>query len=523
MNVNSYSAPSLKFKWLFVALLALTVATLQACTEDELIDAPTSYGSVGGQVFYTATRLPVPNALVQITSSGRSVVTDSSGRFRIDSLLTGSYTLRTTQVGYAPEATTIQIVDDRVQLVNIYLDDDRSLARAPNPPTVVSPTSGAINQSTNIVLRWKGTDPNRTDTLRYDVRIFREGETAPTTLISNTRADTLLVRNLQFNTTYYWQVIAKDPTDLVTNGEVWSFRTSPVPDFNYVFARRVSGRFQIFASNDAGQTAQLTLNGNNWRPIASPNREKIAFISNLDADPQLYLMDRDGSNMRRVTTVPVTGLQQTDLSFCWSPDGTQLLYPSNDKLYAVRTDGTGLRVVYQAPLGRLLAGCDWTDQGNRMVIRTTGPNLYDNEIALINADGTNFKSLFARKTNRMSNPVFSVDGQRILFAYDVTATGFQTPEGRQLNSRMQLLDIATGTLTDASFNKDDGTNDLEPRFSANGALIIFTNSDNRNHNTQTVVPPVVFTATLPGSSSSNNSNQQRRERRIEQGEMPAWR
>ena len=43
-------------------------------------------------------------------------------------------------------------------------------------------------------------------------------------------------------------------------------------------------------------------------------------------------MNIDGSNLRRVTTIPVSGLMPSDLSFCWSPDGTQLLYPSNNKL-----------------------------------------------------------------------------------------------------------------------------------------------------------------------------------------------
>ena len=235
-------------------------------------------------------------------------------------------------------------------------------------------------------------------------------------------------------------------------------------------------------------------------------------------------MNRDGTGIRRVTTVPIAGLLNTDLSFCWSPDGTQLLYPSNDKLYAVRTDGTGLRVVYQAPLGRLMAGCDWTDQGNRIVIRTTGPNLYDNELALISADGTNFKSLFSKKTNRMSNPVFSVDGQTVLFAYDVNATGFQRPDARQLNSRMHLLNLATGALVDASLGKMDGTNDLDPRVSANGANLIFTNSDNTNTPFTTTIPPAMFTAILPGvDTDENDGNPQKRERRVDQAEMPSWR
>lgn len=522
MNLKTTPVPSLK--WLYVVLLALTVAAIQACTEDAFVVPPSTYGSIAGQVFYSNNRQPIPQAIVELTAVGRTVFTDSSGNFRMDSVLAGRYTLRTSQSGYATKALSVEVIENRVQVVNVFLDDDRSINRPPNPPSQPSPSVGAVNQSTNPILRWVGSDPNPNDSLTYSVQFFREGDIVPTTIITNTPHDSLVVKNLLYNTTYYWQVVAKDPFGATTNSALWSFRTSPVPDFTYVFARKVDNRLQVFAADNTGQTAQLTVNGNNWRPISSPNREQIAFISNVEADAQLYVMNRDGTGIRRVTTVPIAGLLSTDLSFCWSPDGTQLLYPSNDKLYAIRTDGTGLRLVYQAPLGRLLAGCDWTDQGNRIVMRTTGPNLYDNELALISADGTNFKSLFAKKANRMSNPVFSVDGQQILFAYDVNTSGFQTAEGRQLNSRMHLFNIATGTLTDASNGKLDGTNDLDPRFSANGANLIFTNSDNTNTAFKTSVPPTVFIAVLPEAGSDpSGDNPQRRERRIDQAEMASWR
>ena len=89
---------------------------------------------------------------------------------------------------------------------------------------------------------------------------------------------------------------------------------------------------------------------------------------------------------------------------------------------------------------------------------------------------------------------------------------------------MQLLDITSGVLTDASNGKTDGTNDLDPRFSANGANLIYTNSDNTNTPTQTFVPTAVFTAVLPEAGGDpNGDNPQRRERRIDQAEMASWR
>ena len=226
-------------------------------------------------------------------------------------------------------------------------------------------------------------------------------------------------------------------------------------------------------------------------------------------------MNMDGSNMRQVTSVPVAGLWATDLSFCWSPDGTQLLYPSNARLYAVRTDGTGLRTVSTAPTGRFFAGCDWTGQGNRIAARTTA-GFYDNEILLIPASGGAATTVLSRPNNRVGNPAFSPDGARLVLSIDLGT--LQNEQGRQLDARIFLLELASGALTDLSSirtenqnqtSKPVGTNDLEPRFSPNGARVIFTNTDNTNTGTRTIQ-----TMDIDGRN---------RQQTIQQGEMPYWR
>jgi TolB protein len=195
--------------------------------------------------------------------------------------------------------------------------------------------------------------------------------------------------------------------------------------------------------------------------------------------------------LRRVTTVPIDGLSATDLSFCWSPDGSQLLYPSNDKLLAVRTDGTGLRTVSLAPFGRLFAGCDWVETGNRIVARTTGSSIYDNDIALVE-DGGGFRRLF-KKPGRVSNPTLSPDGKFVLVSHDIAA--FENTQGRQLDARLMMIDAITGSVKDLSVDKLAGTNDLEPRLIPTGSRVIFTNTDN----TDTGVRDV-FTTDLEGKN-----------------------
>lgn len=486
---------------------------LWSCTEDTFVE-PLQLATVRGQVLVNATRQPVRDALVRISPGGRITETDSTGNFRFDSVLAGRYTITVTKEPYRTEVATVEADVQLISQVTVLLIEDKSQNRAPTPPTSVTPMSGTVNVPSTLTLKWKATDPNR-DTLRYDVNLFREGSTTPTRSFTGLLADSVVVDNLDYMTTYIWQVTVRDGVNTV-NSALFSFRTAAFPDLPYLFVRRVNGQFQIFATGPSpAETRQLTQTGSNWRPIASPNRQQIAFISNRDTELHLYVMNMDGSNLRQVTSVPVAGLWATDLSFCWSPDGTQLLYPSNARLYAVRTDGTGLRTVSTAPTGRFFAGCDWTGQGNRIAARTTA-GFYDNEILLIPASGGAATTVLSRPNNRVGNPAFSPDGARLVLSIDLGT--LQNEQGRQLDARIFLLELASGALTDLSSirtenqnqtSKPVGTNDLEPRFSPNGARVIFTNTDNTNTGTRTIQ-----TMDIDGRN---------RQQTIQQGEMPYWR
>ena len=63
-----------------------------------------------------------------------------------------------------------------------------------------------------------------------------------------------------------------------------------------------------------------------------------------------------------------------------------------------------------------------------------------------------------------------------MFTRDVS--GFESQDGRQLDSHIFIMSINGTDTTDISVNKPGGTNDLEPRFSPDGSQIIFTNSSN---------------------------------------------
>jgi TolB protein len=82
----------------------------------------------------------------------------------------------------------------------------------------------------------------------------------------------------------------------------------------------------------------------NYLPIWSPDGSKIAFTTNRDGNPEIYVMNADGSGARRMTNSPAI-----DVSPTWSPSGNQLAWVSDrtgsGRIYIMNADGTGQRVL----------------------------------------------------------------------------------------------------------------------------------------------------------------------------------
>jgi TolB protein len=82
----------------------------------------------------------------------------------------------------------------------------------------------------------------------------------------------------------------------------------------------------------------------NYLPAWSPDGSKMAFTSNRDGNAEIYVMNRDGSNVRRMTNNPAIDEAPT-----WSPSGSQIAWVSDrtgqPKIYTMNADGTGQRLL----------------------------------------------------------------------------------------------------------------------------------------------------------------------------------
>jgi WD40-like Beta Propeller Repeat/Bacterial Ig-like domain (group 2) len=103
-----------------------------------------------------------------------------------------------------------------------------------------------------------------------------------------------------------------------------------------------SGRFGVYQiRSGVSDTLRQVLadSFDNIQPALSPDRTRIAYSSNRGGSYDLYLMDADGGNGRRLSTDP--GVEGEPV---WTPDGTRLVYSATPKgglsqIYSLRPDG----------------------------------------------------------------------------------------------------------------------------------------------------------------------------------------
>jgi uncharacterized protein (TIGR02145 family) len=92
----------------------------------------------------------------------------------------------------------------------------------PELPKDPSPANNVTGATTRGFLSWSCTDPDR-DSLKYDIYFGLNQN--PGKVVADKAGASYETIPLEYNTTYYWKVVAKDPYGHEATGNVWSFTT----------------------------------------------------------------------------------------------------------------------------------------------------------------------------------------------------------------------------------------------------------------------------------------------------------
>ena len=108
-------------------------------------------------------------------------------------------------------------------------------------------------------------------------------------------------------------------------GPVFGEYPSWLPDGTIVYAARQCQECGLFIITPMGQLIRrLTGDPSDAAPEGSPDGRKVAFMSQRDGNWEIYVVNVDGSGLRRLTRDPaIDGLPT------WSPDGQFLAFLSN--------------------------------------------------------------------------------------------------------------------------------------------------------------------------------------------------
>ena len=176
------------------------------------------------------------------------------------------------------------------------------------------------------------------------------------------------------------------------------------------------GRTATRVNYVAGPIRRLTDNSaSDLSPVWAPDGTQIAFHSYRGDDWDVFVMNANGSNPRKLTTYSSV----SDAFPAWSPDGTQIAFHSHRygdwDIFVMNTNGTNLsRLTDNNASDRVPV---WSPDGTQIAFQSD--RVGNDEIYVMDADGEN--EYLRRLTNNSASdksPTWSPDGTQIAFQSD---------------------------------------------------------------------------------------------------------
>jgi TolB protein len=233
---------------------------------------------------------------------------------------------------------------------------------------------------------------------------------------------------------------------------------APTIDNTIVFMRHDGNDMEIVTIQADGSGEQVLTDNldEDWAAVWTPDKQQIVFHSNRDGWSAIYIMDRDGSNVRRIT--PENRFAQFPSV---SPDGKWIAF----EMYMDQADdwdifvmpiegGTPRRITFDPAHD---GGAAWSPDGNQIAFHSTRAGYYD--IYTVALDGSGLHRLTNFTETMDVWPQWSADGSQILFHSE-----------RDGNSEIYIMN-ADGSHP-FNLTQHPGL-DRAPRFMPDGQHIVF--------------------------------------------------
>ncbi|PWB21772.1 carboxypeptidase regulatory-like domain-containing protein [Flavobacterium sp. HTF] len=470
-------------RYLYKTATVLFLLFLISCSEEKIGDS--EFGTVTGKVVNNETFAPMENVKIVSSPTTSTVFTAADGKFTLPNIKVGEYSFQAQKDGFVAKFEAVSVTANNASEIVFELSKSTANNKPPTVPVLITPTDNSTGLAAALELTWTVTDPDN-DALTYTV-MLRSDKSNATVVYKDIKDKKLALTDLIYGTKYYWQVTANDGINTPVLSNVSAFITVVFPSTRYLFVKNISGNNVIFTADDSGKQYQITdSDKNSWRPRRNIQAQKIAFIRTSGSQNDIYTMNFDGTEVKKVTnSMAIAGFKSDYIGFSWNASGSELIYPNFDKLYKIKSDGSGLTKIFKTPNGKFISECDWSADGSKIALKVNDINGYSVEIYVINPSGTVLMPVLGGINGGAGSLNFSVSGQKLLYTRDIS--GFESTNYRQLDSKIYEYNFILGNSYEIITEKIAGTNDLDARYSPNEAEIIITNTSNDGISVKNIV------------------------------------